>query len=306
MVPLLFISFHFGGSPALCPDPLVISAALQHRAWISQSFNSSPASCTDSLVILTALRHRARIPQSFSGSPASCLDLLVISTVIRHRARIPLSFRWLSSIVPGSSSQFGGSPALCLDPLVIRWLSGIMPESSSHFGGSPASCPDPLVIQRLFGIVPGSPSHSGGSSALCLNPLFSGIVPGSPSHSAALRHCARILQSFWWLFGIVPESPIFWHHVRFSFIFPGIAPRFPLFSSTSCPDPLVFPAALRYRARIPYFSASCPVSFYLSRHRAWISFVFSDIALGCYISSGIVSGFLLSFPASRLDFLYFL
>ena len=104
----------------------------------------------------------------------------------------------------------------------------------------------------------------------------------------------------------MPESPIFWHHVRFSFIFPGIAPRFPLFSSTSCLDPLVILMALQHRARIPYFSASCPVSFYLSRHCARISFVFSDIALGSYISSGIVSGFLLSFSTSRSDFLYFL
>ena len=127
--------------------------------------------------------------------------------------------------------------------------------------------------------MPGSLSHFDGSSASYSDPLvirrLFGIVLGSPSH------------------------------------FDG--------SPASCPNSLVIPPTLRHRARIPYFSASCTVSFYLSRHCALISFVFSGIMLRSPSHSGgsstscpnpllsdIVSGFLLSFLASRLDFLCFL
>ena len=130
-----------------------------------------------------------------------------------------------------------------------------------------------LISFVFSGIVPGSPSHSGGSSASCPNPLFSSIVSSSFYLS---RHRTRISFVF---FGIVPESPIFRHWVRFLFIFLSITPRFPLFSPASCSNPLVIPAALRHRAWIPYFPTSCSVAFYLSRHRAWISFVFFGIVL---------------------------
>ena len=169
------------------------------------------------------------------------------------------------------------SPASCPDPLVIP----VALEHRARIPYFPASCLISFYLSRhrarisfvFSDIVTGSPSHSGGSSASCPNPLFSSIVSSSFYLS---RHRTRISFVF---FGIVPESPIFRHWVRFLFIFLSITPRFPLFSPASCSNPLVIPAALRHRAWIPYFPTSCSVAFYLSRHRAWISFVFFGIVL---------------------------
>ena len=165
--------------------------------------------------------------------------------------------------------------------------------SSNQIPYFPSSYPISFYISRhralisfvFSSIMPGSPNHFGGSSASCSNPLFFSIVSGfllsflssRPDFLCFLQHRARIPQSFWRLFSIVPESPIFHHHVQFPFIFPGNAPRFPFFSPTLCSDPLVISATLRHRARIPCFPTSCPVSFYLSQYRARISFVFSSI-----------------------------
>ena len=205
--------------------------------------------------------------------------------------------------------------------------------SSNQIPYFPSSYPISFYISRhhalisfvFSSIMPGSPNHFGGSLASCLNPLFFSIVSGfllsfpssRPDFLCFLWHRARIPQSFWRLFGIVPESPIFQHHVRFPFIFPGNAPRFPFFSPTLCSDPLVISATLRHRARIPYFPTLCPISFYLSRYRARISFVFSSIvprspshsdssSASCPnpLFSCVVSGFLLSFQASCPDFVY--
>ena len=133
----------------------------------------------------------------------------------------PLVIRRLSGIVLGSFSHFDGSLTSCLDPLVIRRLFNIVPGSPRHFGGSPASCPNPLIIKQLSGIVPRSPSHSGGSSASCSNPLFSGIVSSfllsfpalRPDFLCFLRHRA-------WILYLSRKC------IRFSLIFFGTVSRF--------------------------------------------------------------------------------
>ena len=120
-------------------------------------------------------------------------------------------------------------------------------------------------------------------------------MPGSPNHSVGSSASC--------------PNPLFF----------SIVSNFLLSFPASCPDLLVILVALQHRARIPYFSASCTVSFYLSCHCALISFVFSGIMLGSPshssnsstscpnpLLSGIVSCFLLSFMASCLDFLSFL
>ena len=68
------------------------------------------------------------------------------------------------------------------------------------------------------------------------------------------------------------ESPIFWHRVRFSFIFLDIVPEFPLFSPASRLDLIslpktgpVFSYLFWHHVQIPLaFSGNVPGSFYPS------------------------------------------
>ena len=241
-----------------------------------------------------------RSPSHFDNSLASCPD--------------PLVFQGLSGIVLGSPSHFNSSSVSCLDPLVIRPLSGIVPGSPSHFGGPPTSCPDPLVIQRISSIVAGFPSHFNGSPTSCPDPL---VIPTALRHRAQIPYFSASCSVFFYLS---------WHRTLIFFVFSDIMPESLSHfdnSSASCPNPLFsnivsnfllsFPTShpdflcfLQHRAQIPYFSASCLDSFYLSRHRAQISFVFFGIMLGSYISPGNVSSFLLSFLALCPDSFSFL
>ena len=62
MMQLLFISFHFGGSSASCPDPLVIQRLFDIVLESPSHFRRFSISCPNPLVISAALRHHARIP----------------------------------------------------------------------------------------------------------------------------------------------------------------------------------------------------------------------------------------------------
>ena len=135
-----------------------------------------------------------------------------------------------------------------------------MPGSPSHSGCSSASCPNPL----FFGIVSDFLLFFPTSGPISF--VFSSIVSGSPSHSSGSS--ASCL------------NPLFF----------DIVSSFLLSFPASCPNFLVIPAAFRHRARIPYFPTSCPIFFYLSRHRAWILYLSRKRVRFSPIFSGSVPG----------------
>ena len=182
----------------------------------------------DTILGHTPLLSSCSLPKSIDNSLASCPDLLsfrwlsnimsrspIISTTLRHRVWIPYYFD--GSLTSFSDPIFfGGSSALCLDPLSFRQLSNIVFRSLIFsaalwhhvwilylFDGSPTSCPDPLSFFRLFDIMSGSSFFSaalrhriqipylfGGSPESCLDPLsfqrLSNIVFESPIISMVL------------------------------------------------------------------------------------------------------------------------
>ena len=148
--------FHFGGSPASCPDLI--------------SFRRL------SYIVSKSLFH-------FGGSTTSCLNPLFVSTALQHSVQILLSFQRLSSIMSESSFSF-------------RMFSSIVSGSPFLFDSSPTSRPNPLFILVALQHRVMIPSFFDGSLASCLDPLpfrwISDIVSGSFFFSAALQHHGRI------------------------------------------------------------------------------------------------------------------